>query len=73
MAFLLKNKLIDGDNITVTGRTLGENLEQWTHKFGELDTRQDLIRPLDNPIKSSGHIRLIYFYFDSKEVLIALL
>ena len=61
MAFLLKNKLIDGDNMTVTGRTLGENLEQWTHKFGELDFRQDLIRPLDNPIKSSGHIRLIYF------------
>jgi dihydroxy-acid dehydratase len=69
LAFLLKNKLIDGDNMTVTGRTLGENLEQWTHKFGELDSQQDLIRPLDNPIKSSGHIRLIYFYSGSKEVL----
>jgi len=57
MAFLLKSKLIDGDNMTVTGRTLGENLEQWTHKYGELDFQQDLIRPLDNPIKSSGHIR----------------
>jgi dihydroxy-acid dehydratase len=56
--------------MTVTGRTLGENLEQWTHKFGELDFQQDLIRPLDNPIKSSGHIRLIYFYSRSKEVLI---
>jgi len=59
MAFLLKNKLIDGNNMTVTGRTLGENLEQWTHKFGELDFRQDLIRPLDNPIKPSGHIRIL--------------
>ena len=49
--------------MTVTGRTLGENLEQWTHKFGELDFQQDLIRPLDNPIKSSGHIRLILFLF----------
>lgn len=48
--------------MTVTGRTLGENLEQWTHKYGELDFHQDLIRPLDNPIKSSGHIRLIYLY-----------
>ena len=72
LAFLLKNKLIDGDNMTVTGRTLGENLEQWTRKFGELDFQQDLIRPLDNPIKSSGHIRLIYFYSGSK-VLTALL
>lgn len=57
LAFLLKNKLIDGDNITVTGRSLGENLERWTHKYGELDGTQDVIRPLDNPIKASGHIR----------------
>ncbi|KAF8195427.1 dihydroxy-acid and 6-phosphogluconate dehydratase [Pholiota molesta] len=57
LAFLLKNKLIDGDNMTVTGRTLGENLERWTHEHGELDTRQDVIRPLNNPIKASGHIR----------------
>lgn len=72
LAFLLKNKLIEGDNMTVTGRTLGENLEQWTHKFGELDFQQDLIRPLDNPIKSSGHIRLFYFYSRSKVLKIAL-
>ncbi|KAF8964400.1 dehydratase family-domain-containing protein [Flammula alnicola] len=59
LAFLLKNKLIDGSNLTVTGRTLGENLEEWTHKYGELDSRQDVIRPLNNPIKSSGHIRIL--------------
>lgn len=58
LAFLLKNKLIDGDNMTVTGKTLGENLEEWTHKYGELDSDlQDVIRPLDNPIKATGHIR----------------
>jgi dihydroxy-acid dehydratase len=57
LAFLLKNKLIDGDNMTVTGLSLGENLERWTHEFGELDFRQDVIRPLDKPIKSTGHIR----------------
>ena len=57
LAFLLKNKMIDGNDMTVTGRTLGENLEQWTHKYGELDARQDVIRPLDKPIKSTGHIR----------------
>ncbi|KAK0441598.1 hypothetical protein EV421DRAFT_1904632 [Armillaria borealis] len=64
LAFLLKNKLIDGNNMTVTGRTLGENLDRWTHKYGELDSRQDVIRPLDNPIKSTGHLRYrnIYLY-----------
>jgi len=46
--------------MTVTGRSLGENLEEWTHKYGELDPRQDVIRPLDNPIKATGHIRYIY-------------
>ena len=58
LAYLLKNKLIDGNNITVTGRTLGENLERWTHKYGELSfTEQDVILPLDKPIKETGHLR----------------
>ncbi|KAF9029815.1 dihydroxy-acid and 6-phosphogluconate dehydratase [Hymenopellis radicata] len=59
LAFLLKNKLIDGNGMTVTGKTLGENLEEWTHKHGELDFRQDVIRPLENPIKSTGHLRIL--------------
>jgi len=59
LAFLLKHKLIDGNNITVTGLSLGENLERWTHEFGEIDFRQDVIRPLDKPIKSTGHIRIL--------------
>ncbi|KAJ3502890.1 hypothetical protein NLJ89_g8687 [Agrocybe chaxingu] len=60
LAFLLENKLIDGNNLTITGRTLGENLEEWTHKYGALEFRnQDIIRPLDNPIKSTGHIRIL--------------
>lgn len=57
LAYLLKNKLIDGDNITVTGLTLGENLERWTHKYGELSPTQDVIRPLETPIKKTGHLR----------------
>ncbi|KAF4590176.1 hypothetical protein EYR40_009425 [Pleurotus pulmonarius] len=58
--FLLKNNLIDGNNITVTGRTLGDNLERWIHKYGELTFHdQDVIRPLSNPIKSTGHIRIL--------------
>ncbi|TFK64641.1 dihydroxy-acid and 6-phosphogluconate dehydratase [Pluteus cervinus] len=60
LAFLLKNGLIDGDNLTVTGQTLGENLDRWIHEHGELDfSKQDVIRPLDKPIKTSGHIRIL--------------
>ncbi|KIL63201.1 hypothetical protein M378DRAFT_12263 [Amanita muscaria Koide BX008] len=59
LAYLLKNNLIDGNNMTVTGLTLGENLDKWTHKYGELDFRQDVIRPLSKPIKPTGHIRIL--------------
>ena len=56
--YLLKSKLIDGDTLTVTGKTLGENLERWVHQRGELSmTSQDVIRPLEKPIKSTGHLR----------------
>lgn len=58
--YLLKNKLIDGNNMTVTGLTLGENLERWVHKHGELSfTEQDVIRPLEKPIKETGHLRIL--------------
>ncbi|KAG6820717.1 hypothetical protein H0H93_012770 [Arthromyces matolae] len=59
LAYLLKNKLIDGNTMTVTGLTLGENLDRWTHKYGELDSSQDVIRPLDKPIKDTGHLRIL--------------
>ena len=56
----MKHKLIDGNNMTVTGLTLGENLERWTHKYGELSfTDQDVIRPLEKPIKKTGHLRCV--------------
>ena len=56
----MKNKLIDGNTKTVTGLTLGENLERWVHKHGELSmTDQNIIKPLDQPIKSTGHIRIL--------------
>ncbi|KAF9077739.1 dihydroxy-acid/6-phosphogluconate dehydratase [Rhodocollybia butyracea] len=58
--FLMKQNMIDGNNMTVTGRTLGENLDRWVHKYGELDfNNQDVIRPLNNPIKETGHIRIL--------------
>ena len=60
LAYLLKNNLIDGNNMTVTGRTLGENLDRWTHEHGELEfSRQDVIRPLEKPIKETGHLRFV--------------
>jgi len=55
----MKHKLIDGDILTVTGKTLGENLEEWVMKRGELPPGQDVIRPLDKPIKTTGHIRVL--------------
>lgn len=57
--FLMKNNFIDGNNMTVTGATIGENLERWVHEHGELSASQDVIRPLDKPIKATGHIRIL--------------
>lgn len=53
LKYLLQEKLIDGNTMTVTGKTLGENLE----KAADLPHGQDVIRPISNPIKSTGHIR----------------
>ncbi len=55
MKYLLREGLLDGNCMTVTGRTLGENLEE----VDDLTPGQDVIRPLDNPIKESGHIRIL--------------
>ncbi|KZO96874.1 dihydroxy-acid and 6-phosphogluconate dehydratase [Calocera viscosa TUFC12733] len=59
LAYLLKHGLIDGNGMTVTGKTLGENLERWTAKYGELSENQQVLKPLEHPIKSSGHIRIL--------------
>ena len=55
MKYLLREGLLDGNCMTVTGRTLGENLEE----VDDLTPGQEVIRPLDNPIKESGHIRIL--------------
>ena len=46
-----------GNELTITGKTLGENCEEWMQKHGKQWENQQIIRPLDKPIKSSGHIR----------------
>jgi dihydroxy-acid dehydratase len=55
MKLLLHNGMLDGDCITVTGRTVAENLRD----VPDLASGQDVIRPLDQPIKPSGHIRIL--------------
>lgn len=55
LKFLLHEGIIDGSGMTVTGKTLRENLEQ-APSFPE---DQQIIRPLSNPIKKTGHIQIL--------------
>jgi dihydroxy-acid dehydratase len=52
---LIAAGLLDGDILTVTGKTLAENVAS----HPSLPQDQDLIRPLDNPIKETGHIQIL--------------
>ena len=56
LKYLLKKGYLHGDCLTVTGNTLSENLDE----VEELTFQQDIIRPCENPIKNSGHIRILY-------------
>ena len=56
MKTLLDAGLMHGDCLTVTGRTLGENLVD----VKPYPRRQDIIRPLDDPIKRDGHLVILY-------------
>ena len=56
LKYLLKNGLLHGDCLTVTGKTLAENLKD----VPDLEEGQDVIRSLDNPIKATGHLRMLY-------------
>ena len=56
LKYLLKKGLIHGECLTVTGKTLEENLKE----VSDLKLGQDVIKTIENPIKSSGHIRILY-------------
>lgn len=57
MKYLLKQGMLHGDCLTVTGKTIAENLEQ----AAELDFQaQDIIRPVSNPVKTTGHLQILY-------------
>ncbi len=56
LKYLLQKGLLHGDCLTVTGKTLAENLED----VPELTENQEVIKPIENPIKVTGHLRMLY-------------
>ncbi|HCV81526.1 dihydroxy-acid dehydratase [Zunongwangia profunda] len=54
--FMLKHGLLHGDCMTITGKTLAENLAD----VPDLEEGQDVIYPIDQPIKKTGHIRILH-------------
>ncbi|GAB1207589.1 hypothetical protein APSETT445_006313 [Aspergillus pseudonomiae] len=55
LKLLLKEGLIDGSGITVTGKTMKENVASWP----DFPADQPIIRPLNNPIKPTGHLQIL--------------
>ena len=55
LKFMLEEGMLHGDCLTVTGKTLAENLAE----VNSLKEGQDIIRPVANPIKKTGHIRIL--------------
>jgi len=55
LKFMLEEGMLHGDCLTVTGKTLAENLAE----VNSLKEGQDIISPVANPIKETGHIRIL--------------
>jgi dihydroxy-acid dehydratase len=56
MKYLLAEGLLHGDCLTVTGKTIAENLAD----LPGLPAVQDIIRPLSKPLKATGHLQILY-------------
>ena len=56
LKYMLKKGLLHGDCLTVTGKTLAENLLD----APDLKEGQDIIKTIENPIKATGHLRILY-------------
>jgi len=56
MKYLLGEGLLHGDCMTVTGKTVAENLAE----VPALANNQDVIKPVSAPIKATGHLRMLY-------------
>ena len=61
MKLLLDADLIDGDQMTVTGKTIAENLADITPlpPYGTGEGQQDIVRPFGDPIKPTGHLQIL--------------
>ncbi|KAK4131553.1 dihydroxy-acid and 6-phosphogluconate dehydratase [Trichocladium antarcticum] len=59
LKMLIAGGLIDGSLMTVTGKSLAENVRDWP----PLSAGQTIIRPLSNPIKETGHLRVLHGNF----------
>ncbi len=57
MKYLLSKGLLHGGCITVTGKTVAENLKDAPDLNFE---KQDIVRSLENPIKKTGHLQILY-------------
>lgn len=56
MKYLLAQGMLHGDCLTVTGKSLGENLET----VDDLNQDQEIIRSVGDPIKATGHLQVLY-------------
>ena len=56
MKYMLENNHLDGDCLTITGKSLNDNLS----KIKPLDFNQKIIKSFANPLKKNGHIRILY-------------
>lgn len=55
LKYLMNQGFIHGNCLTVTGKTLAENLE----KVANLSDNHEIIHPVSRPLKSSGHLRIL--------------
>lgn len=56
MKYLLEKGFLHGDCLTVTGKSLSDNLAS----VKSIDDNQDVIAPVEKPLKASGHLRILY-------------
>lgn len=55
LKYLLEKGMLHGDCLTVTGKTLAENLAE----VDDLAEGQQIIHPIENPIKPTGHLTIL--------------
>ncbi len=56
MKFMLDEGMLHGECMTVTGHTIAENLAE----VSAVDKANDILRPLSNPIKPTGHLQMLF-------------